>query len=101
MVETCPHCGALIPPPAHEMPHLTPHEFKVYCYIAKRPECSIDDIVTHVYASEPDGGPLCAKNIIFVYITRINHKLTGHKIVNIASGYPARYRLTPEAVNAH
>lgn len=109
MVELCSKCGSVVPPAYLDMPHLTPHEHLVYTYIAKHAGCDVNDLISHLYSHDPNGGPVSARNVVFVYISRINNKLQqaklGHGIANISLGYPARYQLKPVdlegMLNAH
>lgn len=101
MVEICSHCGALIPPSTDDLPHLSPTQQMIYNYIAKKPHCTANQIYNYLYSDDPNGGPEFP-NIIQVYISQINRKLSDHKIKNISVGYPALYKLIIEAsTNEH
>src|SRR5579871_2465232 len=97
MVDRCEHCGSLLAVDYLDMPHFTPHEHLVYTFVAKNAGCTAERLLQHLYADDPNGGPLTAKSAISVYICRINGKLAEsnipHRIVNVSRGYPAMYRL--------
>lgn len=92
MVETCPHCGSVIPLPIEGI-HFTKSERKIYEYVAKHPRCETTDIISRLYGHREDGGPEGPRTAVHVFINRINKKLTDHKIKSSARGPGATYRL--------
>lgn len=96
MVETCPHCGSILPEPESKF-HLTPSERKVYDYIAKHPKCETNHIISHMYGGR---GPEYARLNIHVFVNRINKKLLDHRIQSSARGPGATYSLVKVLPNA-
>jgi hypothetical protein len=91
-IRTCECCGAIIP---HGNTHnLTNNQLRIYNYIAKHPGCTAEEIKSHIYRDDPNGGPLSA-NIINVQVTHMRHKLSGVRIVS-RPGREAPYHLVKE-----
>lgn len=87
-IRICECCGAVIPPQRLE---LSPTQAKIYNFVAKRPDCNIDQIHEHLYYHRTDGGP--EKATINTMICQLNKRLKGHRIKCTHPGWWATYRL--------
>ena len=70
MVKTCPHCGSVT---HHELFSSKIHQ-RIYDFIKTHPDSSRDEVLSAVYAEDPNGGPESI-NVISVHITRMNKQL--------------------------
>ncbi len=68
----CPTCHQLLPPTV-VLPRLRQ---RIYDFVARHPHgATVDDIVSYVYADDPDGGPENAAVCIRTQIYFINSKV--------------------------
>jgi hypothetical protein len=90
-IENCSCCGAVIPNLAGI--ELSPTQKKIYFFVAWNPECTMEQIVDHVYANHIDGGPIDATGVISTCICKANQRLKGQRIICRFAQSASTYRL--------
>jgi hypothetical protein len=90
-IEHCLCCGAVIPNLAGI--ELSPLQKMIYFFIAWNPECTMQQIVDHVYASHADGGPIDATGSISTSICIANKRLKNQRIICRFAQSASTYRL--------
>lgn len=73
-VETCKCCGAVIPPAVK----LATLMMRIYKFVGKHPNCTINDLVKELYDGAADGGPIDPKHAIREHIRKTRDKLAKH-----------------------
>jgi DNA-binding response OmpR family regulator len=85
----CPECGQPIAPDVELSPILS----RIYEFVRRHPRCTRDQIIDHVYADDPNGGPE-SRHTIAVHIYRLNRVLRPYGIVVRATkGHGANYSI--------
>lgn len=87
-IETCKCCGAVIPPTV-KLPNL---KMRIYKFIGKHPDCTIDALVKELYEFAYDGGPIDPKHAIREQIRKMRETLAASGMT-IICGKGNLYRL--------
>lgn len=90
MVETCPTCGACIPPKS-----LFNSKIKdaILDFIRRYPGCNREQIVSGVWSGDPNGGP-SSPNIVSVHVHHMQAILAREGLrIYCSQGRAAAYRL--------
>lgn len=96
MTHQCPTCGTWIPSPGVKVGGR--QRRKIYEYILRHPDCTIEAIIDATYSDDPNGGPSDARNTATAIIHTIRKILTGYGLT-IANrrGVGTTYRIVPLA----
>lgn len=99
MTERCSHCGQFYPPKRRPKVKLTRMQWDIFDCVQRAGRHGIlsDRLFDHLYANDPDGGPLSGKHAMYVRIFHLNKRLKSANLAVVAErtgqGCPTEYRL--------
>lgn len=100
ILPTCKCCGQTLPRDSpFEMVSLTPQQYRIVQRIKKAGKHGIttEMLIDHVYANDPDGGPVTAAQTLHVQVMLANRELRkiGFKVASTCKGRrDGEYRIT-------